>query len=94
MLFWTTTSLKSIPLGSFCDLLLPLSLESAFATLFSLEIQSSFPRPVGNGFYHSVVEKTAAVENDLLDALFPGFGGYYLAYLVPLRNAVFKIVAL
>ena len=82
-----------MPLGSDCDLLLSLSLESAFATLLSLEIQSSFTRPVGDGFNHSVVEKTAAVENDILDTFLLSFSGNDLAQLVPLLDAVIKIAA-
>jgi len=59
MLFWTTTSLSSDPLESDLDLsdldLSGLDLLSVFATLFSLEIQSGFSRPICHGFNYPVV---------------------------------------
>jgi hypothetical protein len=88
MLFWTTTSLSSEPPESDLDLL------SVFATLFSLEIQSGFPRPVGHGFNNSVVQKTTAVEYDLLNAFFLGFGSNNLSNFAPLLNPAVKVAIL
>jgi hypothetical protein len=47
--------------------------------MFPLEVQAGFARGVGQGFHPSVEDVAAAIEDDVLDALFDGALGDELA---------------